>query len=171
MGGKGKIKRQVENPLSVYNSAECTDHWAKSRAERTYFRTVLFSPNSVRGQTQFRNPMTFYLSFHKSRYKNSPYFLRKNWNSSFKITFWWVECKWIRNTQIKFLSKYTWVSKLRGINFSKCFQFCLTSEVWCMVWDSWPQANFVHLCQGSTWESILFSLILSLDTLTRWLIR
>lgn len=97
-------------------------------------------------------------------------FCVKNWNSSFKITFWWVECKWIRNTQIKFLSKYTWVSKLRGINFSKCFQFCPTSEVWCMVWDSWPLANFVHLCQGSTWENILFSLILSPDTLIRWLI-
>lgn len=35
-------------------------------------------------------------------------------NSSYKITFWWFKCKWIRNIWIKFPLKYTCLKMKKG---------------------------------------------------------
>lgn len=37
--------------------------------------------------------------------------LKKPWtsNTSYKTTFWWFKCRWMRNIWIKFLLKYSWV--------------------------------------------------------------
>ena len=127
------------------------------------FRKTQLSPTSVYkpclGQTK-HNYLTerhFFQAF-KNLIKeiHSISWIRK-WNNSFKIPFWWVECKWIRNTRIKFPLKYTWASKLRGINFSECvFNFA-----WPQKFDAWFDTVGLKpalpiLTMDFAWENVLF---------------
>lgn len=76
-------------------------------------------------------------------------------NGSYKTTFWWVECKWIRNIWITFPSKYTGVSELKrgqGHGATWIWAFPGSKNNLKIVLDkqqtqntAWPWRDFIHL--------------------------